>query len=122
MEKTDIVFNHREHGHTEQQSLRFVFVPGKQSKDGSTYFSRGSIASSWKRSGIRRCPPYQSRHTYACWLLSTGANPSFIASQMGHENAKMVYEVYSKWIAGMNADQVAMLNARLPSLLPPLCP
>ncbi|EMK5830076.1 tyrosine-type recombinase/integrase [Citrobacter sedlakii] len=46
-----------------------------------------------RRSGIRRHPPYQSRHTYACWLLSAKANLSFIASHMGHENAKMVYEV-----------------------------
>jgi len=32
---------------------------------------------------------------------------------MGHENAKMVYEVYSTWIEEMNGDQVSMLNARL---------
>ncbi|ASQ18273.1 Putative defective protein IntQ [Enterobacter cloacae] len=52
----------------------------------------------------------------------SGANPSFIASQTGHENAKMVYEVYSKWRVGMNADQVGMLNERLQTLLPPGCP
>jgi len=55
-------------------------------------------------------------------LLSANANPSFIASQMGHENAKIVYEVYSKWIAGMNVDRVVMLNDRLHALLPPICP
>lgn len=66
-----------------------------------------------KRAGIRRRNPYHTRHTFACWLLSAGANPSFIANQMGHENAKMVYEVYSTWIEEMNGDQVSMLNARL---------
>ncbi|KLP36203.1 site-specific integrase [Enterobacter ludwigii] len=125
-EKTEIIFHHREHGRTEQQYVSFVFSPGNQSRVKSPYFARSSIGSSWKRatkrSGIRRRPPYQSRHTYACWLLSSGANPSFIASQMGHENAKMVYEVYSKWIAGMNVDQVVMLNDRLQTLLPPICP
>ncbi|MDH1482457.1 site-specific integrase, partial [Enterobacter cloacae] len=55
-------------------------------------------------------------------IRSVGANPSFIASQTGHENAKMVYEVYSKWRVGMNADQVGMLNERLQTLLPPGCP
>lgn len=40
--------------------------------------------------GIRRRAPYQTRHTYACWALSAGANPSFIASQLGHEDAQMV--------------------------------
>jgi integrase len=46
-----------------------------------------------KRAGIRRRNPYHTRHTFACWLLSAGANPSFIVSQMGHENAQMVYDV-----------------------------
>ncbi len=48
-----------------------------------------------------------------------GANPSFIASQMGHEDARMVYEVYSKWIGDMNQDQVNMLNNQMPTALPP---
>ncbi|WP_237374562.1 tyrosine-type recombinase/integrase [Raoultella terrigena] len=43
---------------------------------------------------ISHRPPNQSRYTFACWMLSAGATPSFIASQMGHENAKMVYEIY----------------------------
>ncbi|WP_409072003.1 tyrosine-type recombinase/integrase, partial [Listeria monocytogenes] len=40
-----------------------------------------------KRAGIRRRNPYHTRHTFACWLLTAGANPAFIASQMGHETA-----------------------------------
>jgi integrase len=27
-----------------------------------------------------------------------GANPAWIARQLGHETAKMIFEVYSKWI------------------------
>ncbi|QMG43270.1 tyrosine-type recombinase/integrase [Citrobacter freundii] len=57
--------------------------------------------------------PYQSRHTYACWTLSAGVNPSFIATQMGHENAKMVYEIYSKWMSEKDKDEIAMLNAKM---------
>ncbi|MDU7619629.1 MAG: tRNA 2-thiocytidine(32) synthetase TtcA, partial [Escherichia coli] len=66
-----------------------------------------------KRAGIRRRNPYHTRHTFACWLLTAGANPAFIASQMGHETAQMVYEIYGMWIDDMNDEQVAMLNARL---------
>ncbi|EKA2131672.1 tyrosine-type recombinase/integrase [Citrobacter freundii] len=101
-------------------------MPGQQSREKKQYFSKRSFPYSWesgmKRAGVRVRDPYQSRHTYACWLLSSGANPSFIASQMGHENAKMVYEVYSKWISEMNQDQVSMLNSRMPTKMPPLCP
>jgi integrase len=41
---------------------------------------------------------------------------------MGHEDARMVYEVYSKWIGDMNQDQISMLNNRMPTALPPGVP
>lgn len=124
LEKKEICFHHREHGMTERQDIRFVFVPQNTRKKG--HFSKSAISYGWRRgiekSGIRERHPYQSRHTYACWTLAAGANPSFIASQMGHENAKMVYEVYSRWISDNDNDQVNMLNERMPTTLPPNCP
>ncbi|WP_370552097.1 tyrosine-type recombinase/integrase [Enterobacter cloacae complex sp. I7] len=65
-----------------------------------------------KRSGIRRRRPYQLRHTYACWMLSAGANPAFIANRMGDENAEMVFHVYSARINVLDSDQVPFLNQR----------
>lgn len=47
---------------------------------------------------------------------------SFIASQMGHEDARMAYEVYSKWIGEMNQNQVGMLNNNMPTAKPPSHP
>ncbi len=88
-------------------------VNGKQ----KPYYSVSSLGARWnaavKRAGIRRRNPYHTRHTFACWLLTAGANPAFIASQMGHETAQMVYEIYGMWIDDMNDEQIAMLNARL---------
>ncbi|MFP9431751.1 Arm DNA-binding domain-containing protein [Enterobacter sp. LM3] len=122
-QKREIQFHHREIGKTEQQKLRFVFVPEERTSTKDGYFSKNSISYGWKRgtklSDIRERNPYQSRHTYACWTLIAGANPSFIASQMGHEDARMVYEVYSKWIGDMNQDQVNMLNNQMPTAMPP---
>lgn len=113
----NIIYYHREHGKTERQQLTFCFMPYPNQGLQSRHYSTSTINTSWdtamKKSGVRHRTPYHSRHTYACWLLSAGANPSFIASQMGHENAQMVYTVYSKWITRMNDDQVGMLNARL---------
>lgn len=121
--KQEIRFHHREIGKTEQQNLRFVFTPSPSSSSKGGYISKNSIAYGWRRgtklAGIRERNPYQSRHTYACWTLMAGANPSFIASQMGHEDARMVYEVYSKWIGDMNQDQVKMLNNQMPTAMPP---
>ncbi|PBK02200.1 integrase [Pantoea allii] len=67
-----------------------------------------------KRAGIRRRNPYHTRHTFACWLFTAAsANPSFITSQLGHENALRVYEVDTSWIHELDADQVQMLNSQL---------
>ena len=121
--RQQIIFHHRELGKTETQNLRFVFSPERCTSGKNRYFSKNSISYGWNRgtklSGIRERNPYQSRHTYACWTLMAGANPSFIASQMCHEYARMVYEVYSKWIGDMNQDQVNMLNNQMPTALPP---
>ncbi|ECG8259801.1 integrase [Salmonella bongori serovar 48:i:-] len=62
---------------------------------------------------MRRRNPYHTRHAFACWLLTAGANPTLIVGLMGHETAQMVYEIYGMWTDDMNDEQVAMLNARL---------
>lgn len=53
---------------------------------------------SLKRLGIRMRRAYQTRHTYATNALMAGANPAYIAQQLGHANAKMLFTVYAKWI------------------------
>jgi integrase len=51
-----------------------------------------------KRLGIRRRVPYNTRHTFATVLLMAGVNPAYIAKQLGHANAKMLFERYAQWI------------------------
>ena len=53
-----------------------------------------------KRLGIRDRRAYQTRHTYATNALTAGVNPAYIARQMGHKSAKMLFTVYAKWIDG----------------------
>uniref|UniRef100_UPI002076F173 tyrosine-type recombinase/integrase n=1 Tax=Escherichia coli TaxID=562 RepID=UPI002076F173 len=71
-----------------------------------------------KRAGIRHRKSYQSRHTYACWSLTAGANPAFIANQMGHADAQMVFQVYGKWMSENNNAQVTLLNTLLSEFAP----
>lgn len=112
--ETTIVQHFREYGSSEEQQHRFVFLPGLKKQKPGKYFTCDSISDRWdaavKKAGIRRRTPYQTRHTFACWALSAGANPSFIASQLGHEDAQMVYRVYSAWLKEFSGDQVSMLN------------
>lgn len=57
-----------------------------------------------KRLGIRHRRAYNSRHTYATIGLMAGANPAFMARQLGH-SLEMFFRVYAKWIDGQNDDR-----------------
>lgn len=62
-------------------------------------------------------------HTSACWMLSAGANPAFIATQIGHKNAQRVDCVYSAWIHALDGDRIALLNQRVDEYNPaPIAP
>nr|WP_318382854.1 site-specific integrase [uncultured Enterobacter sp.] len=116
----------REYGRTMMQPCTFVFNPAMATRNDITagHYSVGSINKIWerviKRAGLRFRKAYQSRHTYACWSLTAGANPNFIASQMGHANAQMVYQVYGSWMSDNNAEQIALLNQKLSDFAPPM--
>lgn len=53
-----------------------------------------------RRVGIRHRAPKQTRHTFATICLMAGANPAWVARQLGHASSKMLFEVYSRWIEG----------------------
>lgn len=53
-----------------------------------------------KALGMRERNFYQTRHTYATLNLMAGANPMWVAKQLGHATMAMVLTVYSKWIDG----------------------
>ncbi|WP_406624927.1 hypothetical protein [Acidovorax sp. SDU_ACID1] len=47
-------------------------------------------------------------------------NPAYIARQMGHKNAKMLFSVYAKWIDGADRGrEKAKLEAALKKKKPP---
>lgn len=54
--------------------------------------------------GVRYRYPYQLRHTFASWALSSGENPLWVAQQMGHRDVQMIFRVYGKYMPNMNPD------------------
>ncbi|EFV3362022.1 site-specific integrase [Salmonella enterica] len=114
----------REYGREVTHDCTFVFNPQivRRSEQVGYHYKVDSIGDSWaaalKRAGLRHRKAYQSRHTYACWSLAAGANPSFIANQMGHTNAQMVFNVYGAWMKDNNREQVEMLNQKLSDYAP----
>ncbi len=69
----------------------------------------------WKhilaRAGVRYRYPYQTRHTFACLMLTAGENPAWIAQQMGHSDWSMIRKVYARWMPSAAPDAGAKFNA-----------
>lgn len=114
----------REYGKSEKEELTFIFNPKVNAVNHSSndYYAVTSISQTWRaamiKAGLRLRKAYQSRHTYACWSLSAGANPNFIASQMGHANAQMVYQVYGAWMTENDDAQLSLMNSKLNEFAP----
>ena len=51
-----------------------------------------------KRAEVEYRNPYQVRHTYASALLTAGATPWYVTSQLGHEDVEMVFRTCGKFI------------------------
>lgn len=51
-----------------------------------------------KKAGVRYRNPYQTRHTFASMLISSGENIWMVAEFMGHTNTQMIQQHYGKWL------------------------
>ncbi|MFQ2063308.1 site-specific integrase [Aeromonas sp. R2-2] len=93
-----------------RQTLRPVFRPTKVVPDRPPFYSGVFLAALWqaaiKKSGVRYRRAYQLRHTYASWNITAHGNLAFIAEQMGHNSARMLQEVYGKWIESASRSEV----------------
>jgi integrase len=59
---------------------------------------RGSHDATREAAGITDWPKDCLRHAYGSYLLAYTHNSAFVADQMGHQNAKMIYERYRRLV------------------------
>lgn len=64
-----------------------------------------------KAAGVRYRYPYQLRHTFATWALSSGENPAWAAAQMGHKDMITFFRVYAKWMPSLNPEAGSKMAA-----------
>lgn len=70
-----------------------------------------------KALGMRERNFYQTRHTYATLNLMAGANPMWVAKQLGHATMQMVLTVYAKWIDGADkSNERGKIDAMFPQV------
>lgn len=57
-----------------------------------------------KKANVRYRKPYQTRHTYASMMLSSGENLSWVSKQIGHSNVIITAKNYATWIPDSQPD------------------
>ena len=67
-------------------------------------FRKNPWTTALKKAGIEYRVPYSTRHSFAAWCLALKMDPNKLVSLMGHGSKKMVYEVYGKYVEGLETD------------------
>jgi integrase len=73
-------------------------------------FRKTPWSSALKRAGVDYRTTYITRHTFAAWVLAVGINPDRLVALMGHNSKQMIYEVYGKYVKGMEKDAGRILE------------
>jgi integrase len=68
-------------------------------------FRKNAWTRAFKRAGIPYRKLYALRHTFAAWSLIAGVHPERLVRLMGHGSKQMVYEVYGKYMEGLEMDR-----------------
>ena len=96
-----------------RQTLRPVFRPTRVVPGRPPFYSGVFLVAPWqaaiKKSGVRYRRAYQLRHTFASWNITAHGNLAFIAEQMGHNSARMLQEVYGKWIESASRSEADLI-------------
>lgn len=58
-----------------------------------------------ERAGVRYRNPYQTRHTFASMMISSGENIRWLSHHLGHSDMLTTLRIYAKWLT--DADQNA---------------
>lgn len=69
--------------------------------------------------GLRQRRAYATRHTFATVALMGGVRPAYVSEQMGHTDTRMFFEVYARWINGVDKGLQRKLMAEAFSTTPP---
>ena len=85
-------------------SSKFVFLNPRTGNQ----WNLGKLYKIWtanlKKLEMKHRKLYQTRHTYASMMLSSGESVMWVSEQMGHSDWVMVSRVYAKWIPSTNPD------------------
>ena len=54
-----------------------------------------------RKAGLRQRTMYQTRHTFATLMLSSGENPNWVAAMLGHSSPSTLFKHYNRFIPNL---------------------
>lgn len=79
------------------KSHKYLITTINQEPFNTNEHLRDSFYLALQATNTRKRPSYNTRHTYATMLLMSGANPAFVANQLGHSITTLMSR-YARWI------------------------
>jgi integrase len=73
-------------------------------------FRKNPWTSAFKKAGLAYKVPYTTRHSFAAWSLTIGVDIGRLEKLMGHASKQMIYEVYGKYVEGLETDAGKILE------------
>jgi len=73
-------------------------------------FRKNPWTTAFKKAGIAYKVPYTMRHSFAAWSLTIGVDINRLEKLMGHGSKQMLYEVYGKYVEGLETDAGKILD------------
>lgn len=68
------------------------------------------------KSALRKRTLYQTRHTFATLMLSTGENPNWVAAMMGHSTVQTLFRHYNRFIPNPTRGDGSAFMAQLATM------
>lgn len=88
----------------------YVFTKPTGQKFNAANFCNNVWNKSVLASGLSHRVPYCMRHSFAAWSLTLKVDMLRLVDLMGHRDKKMVFEVYGRYVHGLEQDVEKILN------------
>jgi integrase len=73
-------------------------------------FQRRVWVKALQQAGVKYRKPYTTRHSFAAWALAIRTDQNRLVNLMGHGSKQMIYEVYGRYVEGLERDRLKILS------------
>jgi integrase len=88
----------------ERSTGRYVFSMEDGRRFNINSFRKTPWSKAILKAGVKYRDTYTMRHSFAMWCLVGGIHPERLVGLLGHGSKQMVYEVYGKYVQGVEKD------------------